>query len=366
MDFSVLIFFLVSIITAVYIYFKNAFNYWKLRGIPFVKPIFPFGNLKVFQKPVHVTEFSQEIYNKLKGNSKYCGIYMFAAPVAMILDLDLVRSILVTDFGNFTDKGLYSNEKDDPLSASLFTLDGEKWKKLRNKFTPSFTPAKMKFCFSTVVEVGERLKYTVVERIKENKPFELKDLISRFTTDVIGTCAFGIECNSLKNPSAEFKEMGQKVFKFKHSKLVEVLVTGFKDLARRLHVKPLLDDVSAFFRNVVRETVEYREKNNVHRNDFMDILIKLKNEGINDVDKLTLNEIAAQTLLFFVAGLETTSATLTFSLYELAVNPEMQTKARKEVQEAYKKHGTLTYEMIMDIPYIEQVIKGIKIYKSSI
>lgn len=51
---------------------------------------------------------------------------------------------------------------------------------------------------------------------------------------------------------------------------------------------------------VVEETVKYREENNVKRNDFLDLLIELKNHGTLDSDKvgqLTLNEIAAQVIL---------------------------------------------------------------------
>jgi hypothetical protein len=37
--------------------------------------------------------------------------------------------------------------------------------------------------------------------------------------------------------------------------------------------------VSKYFRNMVQDTVNYREKNNIQRNGFMQLLIQLKNEG---------------------------------------------------------------------------------------
>jgi hypothetical protein len=43
---------------------------------------------------------------------------------------------------------------------------------------------------------------------------EMKDLCTRYTTDVIATTAFGIECDSLSNPKNEFYEMGKDVANF--------------------------------------------------------------------------------------------------------------------------------------------------------
>lgn len=57
-------------------------------------------------------------------------------------------------------------------------------------------------------------------------------------------------------------------------------------------------------------------------------------------------------------GFETSSSTLQFCLYELAINPEIQAKARKVIQDAYKKHGQFTYEMMMDMPYIDHILQG--------
>lgn len=118
------------------------------------------------------------------------------------------------------------------------------------------------------------------------------------------------------------------------------------------------NDVSEFVMKLAKNTCDYREKHDVERNDFMDILIKLK--GIEDKEKtLTLNEIAAQTFAFFAAGFETSAITLTFCLFELAKNPEIQTKARSVIREAYEKYdGQFSYEMMLDLPYIDQILQG--------
>lgn len=61
----------------------------------------------------------------------------------------------------------------------------------------------------------------------------------------------------------------------------------------------------------------------------------------------------------FTAGFETSSTTMNFSLYELALNQDIQNKLRDEINSAIERHGgKLTYETMMDIPYLDQVING--------
>lgn len=71
------------------------------------------------------------------------------------------------------------------------------------------------------------------------------------------------------------------------------------------------------------------------------------------------NTIAAQAFVFFVAGYETSSNTIAFCLYELAINPEIQKKTRNDILEALNKsNGELNYESINDMHYLEMVISG--------
>lgn len=101
----------------------------------------------------------------------------------------------------------------------------------------------------------------------------------------------------MTDPNAEFRTMGKAVFDLGTNMLKHFFVSSFKHLAIALRMRAVRKDVSTFFLGIVKETVEYREKNNIKRNDFMDLLIQLKNYGTldgADVGKLSLNEIAAQ------------------------------------------------------------------------
>lgn len=358
---------LYAIIALCYIFYtllKQRFSYWKNRGILHEEPVLLYGNLREVGRTQQIRDPFREIYRKYKGIAPFVGFYLFFRKAIVVLDLELVKSVLIKDFQNFSERANYYNEKDDPLSGHLFNLDGPKWKLLRAKLTPTFTSGKMKFMFPSVIEVAEHFVEVMsdVAKKSESSDVAIKDLLGRFTTDVIGTCAFGLECNSLKDPNAQFRLMGKKAFQERrHTRGVFAFMQAFPELSRRLHMKSVPDDVSKFFMEVVKKTVEYRESKNVHRNDFMNILLDLKNQIGTDPRNsgLSLNEIAAQAFVFFLAGFETSSSTLGFALYELAVNQDIQDKARAEIQDALKRNnGHFSYESMRDMKYLDQIIYG--------
>ncbi len=351
------------VLLIVFGYFKYSFQYWKKRGVPHDEPSFPSGNLRGLGRTLELYEILKKTYDKFRASgAKYCGMYFLSHPILLLLDLQLIKNVLIKDFANFDERGIFYNEDSEPISAHLITLNGEKWRKLRAKFTPSFTSGKMKFMFSTMAEVGERFRDCLFEETLQHNELDMNDFCARFTIDVIGTCVFGIECNTLKDENAKFKYYGRQAMERMHAFIYKyIFFSAFENVVKFLHLKTISSDITAFFMKVVRETVDYREHNNISRNDFMDIMIKLKNKkDLDDKEEaIQFNELAAQSYIFFVAGFDTSSKTLTFCLHELAQHPEIQAKARHLIQEAYKKYDRqYTYEMMMELPYIEQILCG--------
>jgi cytochrome P450 family 6 len=67
----------------------------------------------------------------------------------------------------------------------------------------------------------------------------------------------------------------------------------------------------------------------------------------------------AQAFVFLIAGHETSSSTLSFALYELALHPEIQQNLRAEIMKVMSKHdGKLTYDGMQEMLYLDRVVSG--------
>ncbi|XP_017040710.1 cytochrome P450 6a8 [Drosophila ficusphila] len=355
----------VALLAIVTYYLHRKLTYFKRRGIPFEQPHPIKGNIAELQKTKNFHQVLQDHYDKFReSKAPFVGFYLFQNPVAFVLDLDLAKHVLIKDFSNFSDKGMFYNEKDDPISAHLFNLDGPQWRLLRNKLSSTFTSGKMKYMYPTVVSVANEFMSVMHEKVSKDPVLDIRDLVARFTVDVIGTCAFGIKCNSLRDEKAEFLHFGKRsLVEKRHGLFLNGFIRSYPQLARKLRMVRTAQHITDFYERIVRETVAVREKENIKRNDFMDMLIELKNqkemtlENGEVVKGLTIEEVLAQAFVFFIAGFETSSSTMGYALYELAKNPHIQDKVRAEIEEVLERYDQeFSYECTKDLKYLNQVI----------
>jgi cytochrome P450 family 6 len=349
---AVLVSILAGLSLFIYYYISRRLSHWKRKDVPHIEPEFFYGNARGVNTTIFSGHFFRDMYFKLKDKGPLVGLYLFIEPVAMVVDLDLVKAVLVKDFNKLPNRDGYLNEKDDPVSANLAAVENDRWKVLRAKLTPTFTSGKIKMMFPIISDVTDKLIDKIAEE-SHNRSIEVKDIHSRFTVDVIGKVAFGIECNSLDDSSTKFYQMGLKAFS-SLTFLKRLLTTSYPEIAKSLHVRSSDPEVAGFYKDIVEQTIKYRMENNVQSNDFMSMLIKMMKENT-----LTFNEVWAQSVVFFLAGFETTATTLTYAIYAMAQRKDLQEKARESVKKVLEKYdGEFTYEAVNEMQYIEQCING--------
>jgi len=71
--------------------------------------------------------------------------------------------------------------------------------------------------------------------------------------------------------------------------------------------------------------------------------------------------LASNAFIFFVAGFETTASTISYCLYELALNPNIQIELREQINQMRDPNdGKLNYDVIKDMKYLDMVLNGEK------
>lgn len=352
----------------------RVYTYWYRKGVEYFEPSFPLGNVggALFMRN-DIGSLVKDLHLQIK--SRFAGLYMIMRPTLMIRDRDLIERILVKDFKYFMDRGLFCNEEKDPLSAHMYTLRGEKWEKMREKMCPAFEPERVKMMFGTIYDTGMALQGYVgqIADKNANNEIDIRDLSARYMTDIIASVAFGIDVDSIHDPTVYFRKMGARALELTFtSQLVLLLSYMAPNLLQIFHIKTVNEDVEEFMIETVRRTLQFRENNRISRDDFMQILIQMRNgydirkKVYNEQDhhnlsdkKMSIQECAAQVFIFFLAGFETSGSIISFCLYELAKNQKLLNELQDDIDKVMDEFNyKITYDCINKMAYLKRCVDG--------
>ena len=257
----------------------------------------------------------------------------------------------------------------------------EHWKRVRATMTPTFATGKLRL-LKTVFDgtVKTMLKNFEEIRLKNDNVVNLKEIFGGYTMDSIIQIAFGIKIDSLMDPKNPILLASRKIFQndFGIEKILKItLLQLLPGIAKMLDIR-LFGPQFALFGKISKEIIDKKREslsNNVIQKptNYIELILEAEAERIklekeqNDssiaIKFMTNDEIIAQSMVFFIAGFDTTQTTLTHTIYELGMHPECQELLYDEIKDILQQNDgkdayeVFTYDVLNKMQYLNAIIE---------
>jgi cytochrome P450/NADPH-cytochrome P450 reductase len=238
----------------------------------------------------------------------------------------------------------------------LFTADTKEpnWSKAHNILLQPFGNRAMQSYHPSMVDIAEQL-VKKWERLNPDEEVDVVHDMTALTLDTIGLCGFDYRFNSF--------------YRRDYHPFVEALVRSLETIMmtrglplEKIWMKKRNTDLvadTAFMNKMVDDVIAARrgsgdaDGNKDMLNAMLTGVDKATGEQLDDVN------IRYQINTFLIAGHETTSGMLSYSIYAMLKHPDVMKKAYEEVDRVLGSNldARPTYQQVSQLTYITQILK---------
>ncbi|KAI8056456.1 cytochrome P-450 cyp509A1 [Thamnidium elegans] len=223
------------------------------------------------------------------------------------------------------------------VGPNMIFVENADWKRHRKLANPAFQQA---MPYKVFGKLTIQMFDIIDESLKKKISIDTGDVLKRLTLDALTLAGFGFNIHALQDPNNEWLRTYQSI------------ITGMQDPlffffpifeTRFLHMFPkrqvihddcdrflkLMDDMIKKKRDIVNKSIKDTViKEDSQEKDILTLLL----EGEESEDAyMTNEELKSNLCAFFSAGHDSTTGALSFALYYMAVNQDIQQKARDEI-----------------------------------
>jgi cytochrome P450/NADPH-cytochrome P450 reductase len=281
---------------------------------------------------------------------------MMGAPLVVVSGHDLVKEL--SDEKRFDKAVRGALRRVRAVGGDgLFTADTTEpnWSKAHNILLQPFGNRAMQSYHPSMVDIAEQL-VKKWERLNADDEIDVVHDMTALTLDTIGLCGFDYRFNSFYR--RDYHPFVESLVR----SLETIMMTRglpFEHLWMQKRRKTLVEDV-AFMNKMVDEIVAERRRSAEAASDKKDMLAAMMT-GVDRVTGEQLDDvnIRYQINTFLIAGHETTSGLLSYTLYALLKHPDILKKAYEEVDRVFGPdvNAKPTYQQVTQLSYITQVLK---------
>jgi cytochrome P450 len=254
----------------------------------------------------------------------------------------LVDQILVKSAASFH-KDVFLRELKGVLGEGLLTSEGDFWKRQRRLIQPAFHRDRIAAYAGIMTEHTTR----GLARLRDGETLDIHHLLMEITAEIVTACLFGTSVGDV----AEVAHCLETVIQRFGNPLFLVMPAAAKlplPINRRFaEAAPRLD-------RIVRGFIEKRRSlgTGPESRDLLAMLLDARDE---DGGRMSDQQVRDEVLILFLAGHETTALALSWTLYELALNPGVEHRLHEELRTVLGGR-TPTFDDLPKLEYTARVV----------
>ncbi|EJD35309.1 cytochrome P450 monooxygenase pc-1 [Auricularia subglabra TFB-10046 SS5] len=285
-----------------------------------------------------------------------------------------VKFVLATEFSSFEKGPTFREAARSLLGFGVFNADGQFH---RSMSRPFFNRDRISD-FDIFSRHSDTVFRKITDRLNTGVAVDFEDAVARFAMDSASEFLFGTSVDSLHDPlpypwnvppppgsTASRSASDRFVTAFAGAQLATAHrfwrgpVWKYSEITTdktRAHIK----EIDAFITPILQRAL-LRKKQSKARNDKSDLPLSSDGEETSLLDHLVsltddVKVIKDEIVNILVAGRDTTSVTLTFAVYFMAIHPDVLRRAREEVLARFGTTRTPSFEEMRDLKYNRAVI----------
>nr|XP_018916765.1 PREDICTED: cytochrome P450 6B7-like [Bemisia tabaci] len=344
-----------------YLVYSRRVAEWRKSKIPFLEPSFLIGHKYFWSVGSNSAVVPIDRIYRENKDKDLVAFFIATMPVVLVRSPALIKQILAKNF-NQTFETFLAAPPHNKIAQHVLVQSTDKglWKSDRNTLSPMFATRRVSGeQFGRISnQITNMFTHTEHARL-QGKPINTQQVTMNFIQDGFSSSFFGLDSNSYEKQT-ELRKLVQKFVKPGWSRLL----SGFnlQEVQAFESLKFLSQKDMDSMKNLLQKQVTKRSRTGGNENDFIDILVDLKEQDQDkkkDSEMDITNEMIGLGLSLLFSGAISVGTVASFTLHLLSLHPEYQDRVREEVEEVMKKHNTteFTYEVVRDLHFVDQCLR---------
>lgn len=271
--------------------------------------------------------------------------YIQAGPkrVVIVGDPAIAQHILVDNARNYSKQTRGYDSLRKMLGNGLVTSEGSFWLRQRRIAQPAFHREKLAGLSSMMQRDTDEL---LARWPLDGRAFDFADEMMKLTMRIIGEALFSLDV------SGDSDRAGAAINELVHqAKDRTVSLMNWPDIVptpANMRFKAAKETLDEIIYNIIKD-----RRAGAAKPDLLTMLLDTVDEETGE--RMDDTQLRDELLTMFSAGHETTSTALSWTMHELMLNPDIDTKLRAEI--AAVGGAPVSLETLMRMPYLDAVLK---------